>query len=204
MAVIYSGQGTAHPWGISLEGHGQTDSVVITSETHAAESGEAYVAHTSDKTNGTLTLATSAAILMYIENTSQTKHLHLQRITGSSSAAGGLIKFIRNPEVDTATLANELVHKPRKLNFSEERDADVVCYTWDEVGGAGISGISYTAPTQIMRAALLGAGEINIPLEGAAILGTGASAAVEVVGSTAEIEIAVRFYFELPNEEKFR
>ncbi len=162
----------------------------------SSRDGEAYYANTADTAN-TLTIATGETIkMLYLENTSGTLDLVVEKISVNSDTAGVVAVYTRNAVLG-AVGAND-AHTPPNANFSSGKTARVVCHTWDETGTTGITGITGGVK---LATHLHGDGEDTDNIDGAIVLKRGNSLVVTLVngtGGNVEAAVVVRFYFDRP------
>lgn len=174
--------------------------LVVTATSHSDEhessevDGQAYFANTTD-TADTLTLADGNTYnLLFLRNLSSTKILVVQKIDFSASAAGLVFNVQKNMVL--GAVSNNNVHIPVNVNFSSGNAADVLCHNWNEVGTAGIGGL--TVGTRI-KSFILPSGPFIIPVDGFMVLGQNDSLtliAVNGTGGPVEAEAGIRFYFD--------
>ena len=158
---------------------------------------DAYVANTAD-TDDTLTIAAATDTpILYIENTSESKAIIIEKIISSSSVAGGVFKWIRNPTLGTIGANN--THNPVNLNFGSNRTARATVYNWDESGGAGMTGLSGGT---VLDTFITNVGTTIHPIDGAIVLFQGDRIQFNyLVAGGGEFECGVRFYYDISLEE---
>lgn len=146
-------------------------------------------------TADTLTTATGNTYnVLFLQNDSPTGNVVIEKVLASADASGGVMGWIRNPDVGTVGANNDAT--PVNLNFSSGKDADATCYVWDESGTTGITGI--TDGTKV-KTFIIGAGFTAFPIDGALILGQGDKFLIyftNTTGGAVEFECGIRFYVD--------
>ena len=149
-----------------------------------------FFANTTDTAN-TLTATATGGAMLYVENTSGTQQLVIEKVLTSADTADGVVVWKRNNVV--GTIGNNNTHAPVNLNFRSNVAAPVTCYNWDEVGD-GMTGLSGGTT---MKSFITGAGFTVHPIDGSIILGQGNSLTIEYkVAGGGEFECGIRMYFE--------
>ena len=172
-----------------------TSSTGRTEEHQAAiDDGAAYIVSTI-ATVDTLTTATGNTYnFLYIKNTSTTKKISLMKLGVSASAAGLILKWIKNPT--EGTLGANATETAINSNFSSGNVAELTAYSWDETGTTGITGL--TGGTSMVTF-ILNAGPVVFPVDGSIILQTGDSILWSITngtGGNVEASIGLRLYFD--------
>lgn len=164
--------------------------------TVSSRDGEAYHAHTATTAN-TLTISTGETIkMLYLENTSGTLDLVIEKINGSVDTAGVELLYTRNTTLGSVGANN--VFEPVNANFSSGKQARATCHSWDETGTAGITGISGGA---VITTHILDPGPFFDPIDGFMVLKRGNNIVVTLVNGTGgdiEAEVGIRFYYDRP------
>lgn len=166
-----------------------------TKESQAATDGDAFIVGTVLGVARTLTLVTgNVYALLHIQNNSPDKILVLDSASLSSDLAGVNLFVTKNPIV--GALTNEVLIVPVNRNFASSEIPDVAVLTWDEVGTAGIVGITGGVEFQSL---ILPPSVFNISLGGTFRLGRGNSVMMSIAndtGSPAEVTAAFRFHMQ--------
>jgi hypothetical protein len=171
-------------------------SATTRTEEHQAsiEDGDAYIVSTL-ATADTLTLATGNTYnFLYIKNTSALKKIILQKVGVSTSVAGCILKWIKNPVEGTIT--NAATETAINSNFSSGNVAELTAYSWDEVGTTGITGL--TGGTGLVTF-IQPASAVVYPIDGSIVLQTGDSilwSLINGTGGNVEASAGVRLYFD--------
>jgi len=154
------------------------------------EKGDAYFANTTD-TADTLTMTATGGVMLYLQNTSRTKTMVLEKILTSATTAGGVVKWTKNMTVTTIT--NHNTHVPVNLNFKSGNTADATCYSWNETG----DGMTTFTVGTVIKTFITGAGFTAHPIDGAIILGFNDSITINYkpVSGTPEFECGIRFHY---------
>ena len=171
------------------------DAVSQIQEADAAHGGDAYIGSTPQAGIRSWTTATgNEYILMYLKNLSATDFLIISKFIMSVSAAGLVLYGIANPV--EGTLANNTLVEPLNRNFGSSKTADSELHLWDEVGTAGITGLT---GGEEFSSAILPASVLPFDQEATLHLARNNSVAVGVqnaTGGNVEVAAAVRFFFE--------
>lgn len=192
---IIDGTGTGNKAKVNPNHRLLTLSVIHTEE-HVASlaDGEAYFANTTD-TADTLTFAdATAGPVLYLRNDSQTKVIIIQKIVASASAAGGVMTFKRNAVLGTIGANN--VHTPANSNFGSSNELDATCYSWDETGTAGMTGLTNGTKWKTF---ITKAGPEFFPVDGTITLPKNTSLTIEYsnnTGGSIEFECGIRLYLD--------
>lgn len=155
--------------------------------------GLAFFANTSDTAN-TLTIDGVGTLdMLYLQNTSTTRRLAIEKIAVSSTLTAGVIVWLKNPII--GAIANYNTHIPVNINFSSGNTAEALCYTWNEVGTP--VGMTNITGGTILKTFITNAGPAIFPIDGSVILGSNDSILIRYVAAGAcEFECGLRFYFE--------
>jgi len=192
MAKLQDGKGSGAQARVSSgDNRLHTSATVLTEESSKSiVNSDAFTFNTTD-TADTLTVTTTKGQMLYVENTSPTKVLCVEKIILSSGAAGTRVTLQRNPVVGTIGANN--THTAVNLNFSSGKTAEATAYNWDETG-TGMTGI--TAGTTI-SSFILPAGVFDAPLNGSIVLNKGDSISitVEAASGTPEFAAFIRAYY---------
>jgi len=138
---------------VGADGRLQAWAVSETSEAARSHEGDAFIASVAQGGVRTLTLAAGQTYnLLYVQNDSDRKLMALNSLLVSMDAAGAVLFVVKNPVV--GTLGNNTEVTPSNLNFGSTNPADVTAHVWDEVGTAGITGL--TAGEEIQSLTLPG------------------------------------------------
>jgi len=180
---------------VDSAGNLRTHAVAETQESDAAHNGDCFIASTVQGGLRTLTLAAgNDYALMYLKNLSQTDLLTLMKTGIGASAAGLVIWFQKNPV--EGVLANNTEVTPINRNFSSGKVASAEAHIWDEVGTAGITGLTGGEEFAAIYAPV---GGVFIPLDGSIHLGAQNSVLIGVenpTGGAVEVVLNSRFIFE--------
>lgn len=166
----------------------------IQSEEHytTAVKGQGYFANTAD-TADLLTLVTANTYnMLFLRNLSATLLLIIEKIFISVDTA--LLTAVLQKNMEKGSITNADTHIPPNMNFSSGKVADVLCHTWDEVGTAGITGLS--SGTRINTYIPI-IGITKLPIAGSMILGQNDSITIilsNATGGPIEASVGVRFY----------
>jgi hypothetical protein len=192
---IEDGSGQGYSVKVNSKNELATSSTTRTEEHQSAiEEGDAYIVSTL-ATADTLTLATGNTYnFLYIKNTSTTKKVVLQKVGVSTSVAGCVLKWIKNPIEGVIT--NAATETAINSNFSSGNVAEMTAYSWDEVGTTGITGL--TAGTGVVTF-ILPSASIVFPVDGSIVLQTGDSilwAITNGTGGNVEASMGARIYYD--------
>lgn len=179
---------------VSSDGRLWTYAIRKSLESQASHEGKEFlVSLVQGGVDRTLTLAAGNTYnLAYLRNLDDDEFLTLISISGGCDVAGGLLFAVRNPT--EGTLANNVSVEPVNDNFSSSLQANIEAHVWDEVGTAGIGGL--TGGTEFFST-VLGAGPFSIPasshlgLNGRLLLGV-----ENPTGGAIEIALNVNFIKE--------
>lgn len=163
------------------------------SEEHLTSSrdGQSYFANTADTAN-TLTATATGGIILYLENTSSTQDIVVEKVLSSASVAGGIMVWKCNTII--GTIGNNNIHTPLNLNFGSPNTAPVICHNWDEVGD-GMTGITGGA---VIKSFITGIGFTEHPINGAMIIPKASNLTIEYsVAGGGEFECGIRFYLDI-------
>ncbi len=197
MTVITDGTGKAFLAAVNEQNELLVKAIRASIEhTVSSRDGEAYIAHTGTTAN-TLTISTGETIkMLYLENTSSTRELVIEKISASTSVGLVVLTYTRNTTLGTATANNAF--EPVNENFASGKQAQTICHSWDESGTTGIGGI--TVGTKLATH-VLGIGETEDDINGAIVLSRGNNIVLSIVNGTGgdiEAECKIRFYFDRP------
>lgn len=187
-------------WKINSNSRGLVLAVTHTEEhIESLVSGEAYFANTTN-TADTLTFADATeGPVLYLKNTSATKTIVIQKMVASASAAGGVLKMVRNEALGTIGANN--VHVPVNSNFGSENTMEADCYNWDETGTVGMTGLTGGI---IWKSFVTKAGPEFYPIDGTIILPRNSSITIEYsnnTGGSIEFECGLRMYLDSSLED---
>lgn len=197
--TIKDGKGRGFEAGVGDDNKLQIMSTNHTEEhSVAVNSSETYFANTADAANTLTTVSPNTYNLLYIKNNSSIKMMVVEKILISASAAGGVVKWLRNPVL--GTIGSHKTHLPVNTNFSSGKIADALCYTWDEVGTTGLTG--FTNGTTI-KTFITNVGPNIFPIDGMMILKQGNSLLIAYTppAAGAEVECGIRCYWDIPEQE---
>ena len=192
--IITDGAGGGHSAAVDSDNKLETHATMHSEEHYVSTfKRQAYFANTADTAN-TLTLATGNTYnMLFIQNNSAVKWLVIQKVFVSVDTAAVVLVVRKNMTVGAIT--NENTHIPPNANFSSGNDADALLYNWDEVGTAGVTGL--TAGT-IVNTYILAAEIRPLPFDGFMVLGQNDNVVFQIVngtGGNVEAAIGCRFYF---------
>lgn len=173
----------------------QTRATTVTQESFEAEQGEAYILGNTDQAR-TLTIAASFDGPILVIKNNDVRPLRIQQVGVSADLGGLFVYALKNPTI--GTLANNKVATPRNLNFDVGRQAAVEAWVWDEVGAAGITGL--TGGEEFAGGFLPQYSPVIFNPLGAVLLGSTDALSINVVGVATPQELAasIRFFFEIP------
>jgi len=194
MTVIIDGAGTGVAVKVTKENKILASATSHTEEHFASLMGDTYIANTTTTANTLTTVTGNTYNLLYIENSSATRLLIVQKIAVSADTAGMVLDVFRNPVLGVVSANN--VEIPINDNFSSGKTADGIFHSWDETGTVGIGGL--TGGDNIGSNILPGA-TVVVPIDGSVILGQGNSLTVRATngtGGNVEVSALVRFYYE--------
>ena len=160
-----------------------------------------FIANTAD-TKDTLSLPGVGGYVLYLQNTSTSKIIEINKIMASASMSDVVLRWVKGVTIDNDVLANNNVHTPVNIN-GNEKATDIVCFNWDEVGN-GIAGIGggVTVKTFILDIG-------HTPIKTKATLGAFDNIGLHMDHPTRmpEIECGIQFSYrdveteaEIPNE----
>ena len=196
--MLLDGSGRGFTAKVDGENRLETHATVQTEENYVGvHKAQNYFVNTTD----TAPLLTSANgntyNLLFLRNLSATKLLLVEKVFYTTDVALGIVTLVKNMTVGAITNAN--THVPVNLNFSSGNAADVLCHSWDEVGTAGVTGL--TAGT-ILNVYVPIIGIMILPIASSIILGQNDSLTLRFqndIGAATEMGCGFRFYFdELP------
>ena len=192
---IEDGRGSGRSAGVTPEGNLTTMATSVSEEHETSRLyGLSFIANTTTTAKTLTVVSGNTYNLIYLANTSSTRIMVVQTINSSSNAAGGVFTVVKNPTV--GTLSNYNVFTPVNLNFSSGLLAEATCYSWNEVGTAGITGI--TGGTTV-AAFITGAAPLPLAVEGAFIIPQNTSIVVQYTSTGAtETSACIRFYYDQP------
>lgn len=194
--IITDGSGQGPAAKVDSENRLETHATVQTEENYVGvHKAQNYFANTTD----TAPLLTSANgntyNLLFLQNLSATKNLVIEKIFYTTDIALGIVSLVKNMAIGAITNAN--THIPVNLNFSSGHAADALCHSWDEVGTAGVTGL--TAGT-IVNVYVPIIGVLILPIAGSIILGQNDSLTLrfqnDIGGAATEMGAGFRFYFD--------
>lgn len=169
-----------------------TVNAATTSEEHEVSiaTERAFFANTTTAAN-TLTVSAGGPIL-YLKNDDNSRNMIVEKVSTSSSVAGGVVVWTRNPVL--GTIGNEVTATIVNMNFGSNIPSQVTGYSWDESGGTAMSGFSGGS---ILKTFITGVGFTIHPIDAAVVIPPGSSFLISYSNaSTAEFECGVRFYME--------
>lgn len=155
----------------------------------SAKTEESYFANTTNAANTLTTTATGGGVL-FLRNNSSTKLMVIEKVLSSADTAGGVVVWKKN--VTVGTIGNNNVHIPVNLNFGSTKEADALCYNWDEVGD-GMTGITNG---EVVKTFITGVGFTIHPIDGTIIMEKNSNILIEYIGA-GEFECGIRFYYEV-------
>lgn len=156
-----------------------------------------FIANTAD-TEDVLTLPGVGGYVLYLQNTSATKIIEINKIMASGSTSGVILRWVKSVTINKDVLANNNAHAPVNINGNEEIK-DVVCFNWTGVGN-GIAGIN---EGEIVKTFILDIG--YTPIKTKAILGAFDNIGLHMKHEDGmpEIECGIQFSYrdaEIKNE----
>ena len=96
-----------------------------------------FIANTADASD-ILGLTANGGYMLYLQNTSTSKSLVVEKIMASASTPGVVMRWEKSMTIDE--LNNNTTHSPVNINGNEKAE-ELVCYSWDGIGD-GILNIS--------------------------------------------------------------
>lgn len=194
MVMIESGIGNGKTARVTINNNLGVSSTSYTKEHRVSKNDElAFFANTTDAAN-TLTVAAGTYNMLYLKNTSSIQQIVVSKILSSSSVAGGVVFWTKNPVV--GTIGENLTHIPVNLNFSSGKISESLCYTWDET--AGVAGITGLSGGTIIKSFITNVGTTIHPIDSSIILSQNDSILISFVSAGAgEFECGIRFYYDV-------
>jgi len=184
---------TARAAKVSASGKLKVVSTAHTEEHAATDVGDAYFVNTAT-TAATLTTATGNTYnLIYLENSSSTRSLVIEKIVISTDAADIVVELVKNTTLGAVSANNAFTAV--NANFSSGKAADGIFHTWNETGTVGIGGITVGT---ILISNTLSTGPFLFPIDGTFVLKQGNNIVIRVTnatGANVEVSSAVRFYY---------
>ncbi len=116
-----------------------------------------FIASTASEEKDTLSITAIGGYVLYLQNTSATKIIEINKIMASASTPGVVLRWVKSVIINKDVLANNNAHAPVNINGNEEIK-DVVCFNWTGVGN-GIAGIN---DGEIVKTFILDIGHTSI------------------------------------------
>ena len=153
-----------------------------------------FIANTAD-TEDTLSLTANGGYMLYLQNTSATRVLVVEKIMASASTPGVVMRWMKGVTIDG--LNNNNIHSPININ-GNEKATEIVCYNWNEIGD-GILNISEGVKVKTF---ILDIG--YTPIKTNAVLGAFDNMALHFKHDkgTPEIECGIQFSYQDIEESK--
>ena len=89
-----------------------------------------FIANTSD-TEDTLSLTANGGYMLYLQNTSPSRVIKIEKIMASASTPGVVMRWMKSVTIDG--LNNNNIHAPVNINGNED-PTEIVCFNWNEIG----------------------------------------------------------------------
>lgn len=172
----------------------RTFSTSTTQEHHGTGIGVNFMFSNLDQADRiTVPDATTNASVLYLKNTNANALLVVSKISLSASAAGAVVRFVKN--IEAGTLGANTQGTPVNMNFQSGVVAAADLQIWDETG-SGISGLSGGTA---FDASTLGAGRSLAPIDGGIDIGPNNTFTIQFSNNTGgpiEVTTSIRAFYE--------